>query len=192
MLQNTLLYKILVISTSFFPILTVHSQSIVIPNSEVTITGQTNFGAFNLNYHKQDIWPIPSKDSILSIILPLHEFTTSKEFIKNDFLQLLKYPEYSSIEIIFPSHLPLNNTLNHHPVTIYAIIKLAGIEKEEFIIAHINTSSVNTIGIYGTIHTKLSYYNLLPTEKYYFIVSIKDDVLINFKFYFNQVNISQK
>jgi hypothetical protein len=157
----------------------------------IIITGTTNINSFVCYYKAKDEQLIvmhdkegqPYSDSKLhQINLPLKDFDMDNEFMKSDFMDLMKSDTYPDLMIgVLQKDLAGLNHNNDLNVT----ISLAGVTKSMAISCSKSYCSGGDELIIGSRQFELSDFGIVP-HNYFGFIKIRNEIFINFEFIISQ------
>ncbi len=182
-------YSLLALFCGLVP---VKQEATVLPepscNNILIISGNTNINSFELYYQLKDMQLIVLHDEkgvpfddtkVHQVNLPLKSFEMDNEFMRSDFLDLVKADIYPDITIgVTQKDLA---TLSQSNNNLNISISLAGVPKSISIFCQENSCSSGKVVLSGSKVLKLSDFNIYP-HNYFGIISIRNDILINFEF----------
>jgi hypothetical protein len=114
-----------------------------------------------------------------NIVVPVKDFKCSNKTAFRDFLELLKANEYPNITIQIPASV-ISELENKESVTMNNVmIDIAGVSKRYDVIIKPDNNKSDYL-FRGTIKVVLSDFNIEPPVKYFGMVKIKDEVVVNF------------
>ena len=156
--------------------------------SFVYISGKTNINNFNFEYEFPQNNPfiisrknVKRNDSaFFKINFPVKDFKTTNILMYDDFMDLLKEPVYPYIIIGIPvKELSMLNNIDS--VIVPDInITLAGVTKKYRVRCRKINCNTKFIVITGQQDIELTGFGLVPPQKYFGLIKVENDVVINF------------
>lgn len=156
------------------------------PSSEVRIDGESNINSFTCKFPSQqlpnlrDFHIIQKKNGLLfpELIIELKTtaFDCGNRGINRDFQALLKAENHPNISIKLIDILKKDQTY-----FLKALINIAG--KEGLYELEINQNKQNTAEIFGIWKLNIRDFELTPPKKILGLITIKDEIEINFKLF---------
>ena len=184
-MKRLMLYCLLLFSAYISAQTTTESHTIqILPESKLTITGDTNIKEFECGYYTAQIeekTPLKYtlKDSQIlfqqaELRLENKGFDCGNKAINKDFHELIQTGEYP--EII----LKLNKISLESPILASAnvTICIAGLEKDYNLPVYIKNEAIQHFK--GSLQLNIRDFNLEPPEKFFGMIVVKEEIEINF------------
>jgi hypothetical protein len=155
----------------------------------IIITGKTNINSFQLSQPAQIISPFlltsisggsSSFDQRPLIEIPVKLFKADNPFIYKDFLLLVNASEYPNIMVRIPKEDELFEDMDNKIFDID--ITISGITRVYSVLCYTERCELGTIFLHGTKKLHLSDFNIVPPQKSFGLIKVKDEVIINFGF----------
>ncbi|MGD0340926.1 MAG: hypothetical protein ABSA76_04355 [Bacteroidales bacterium] len=120
--------------------------------------------------------------SVSSIIIPVEEFKCTNEFVYKDFLKLLKAEQYPYLEIDIPYNSGIKYYTNNPLILRGVTITVAGVSNQYDINCKIDKGDNENQILDGTARIKLTDLDIVPPVKFFGLVKVKNEIIINFQF----------
>jgi hypothetical protein len=155
----------------------------------ITVLSNINKQFFQYNL-KQQCLPIAKESenrntagiSASSIIIPVEEFKCTNKFVYKDFLTLLKVQQYPYLEIDIPYNSGTKNKLANSVILRGVTITVAGVSNQYDISCKIDKGDNENQILDGTVRIKLTDLEISPPVKFFGLVKVKNEIIINFQF----------
>ncbi len=159
--------------------------------SSIIISGTTNVNKFIIKYRGDVFTPFSvnnTEEDSLILLIPVDKFTAESKLMLSDFLKLINASEYPYIQII------IKDKLNKEFFNISTeskkeiLVGVNGITNSYFCNSKLQESYQNKWYFSGELKIKLSDFNIIPPEKFFGLIKVKDAVSISFKILFVMEN----
>ncbi len=150
----------------------------------VIIEGSTNVNKFaffqSFEGHSKNQITNDNQGKILTIEIPVHNFEASNPLMYDDFLKLIKAEIYPIISIFI--HLNPNDfrELNIQNINPKIEVKLAGKQRVYYIPGALAYCQDQNLHVQGSVKINLNDFNLEPPTKFFGMVKVNQEVLVNF------------
>jgi hypothetical protein len=114
------------------------------------------------------------------IVVPVKKFKCSNKMAFNDFLNLLRANQYPDITISIPEKFLKNLDRDETSVLKNVEITIAGITRKYNIQCKTESSGNDELKLIGSVKIDLRELQIEPPVKYFGMVKIKDEVIVNF------------
>lgn len=115
-----------------------------------------------------------------TIVVPVKEFKCSNKMAFNDFLELLRAKQYPEITISIPEKFLKNLDRDDTSVLKNVIITIAGVSRKYNIECRTEDDGTDGLKLIGSVKIDLKDLQIEPPVKYFGMVKIKDEVIVNF------------
>jgi len=176
----------ILISISVLPAFTLNSGRGDIISASILIQGRTNVNRFELKYTATDFEDLSSlfrlkiTDNVLtgSLVVPVRDFKSKPEKVRDDFLRLTdagKNP-FITIRLLQDISLPAGHIYTVLPVS----VMMAGNSNTYPVNCRIERTDENSLLFEGQQTISLTDYGIDPPEKVVGMIKVENDLVINF------------
>lgn len=159
------------------------------PDNKIIIQGSSNLSNFTLSLQfRKDNLNITShsrcsepKDSVL--ILPIANFTYSNPLMKRDLYNLIDAEDYPFIKIYYPPEMLSKGTTGDLQQFVL-IVQIRDVCRTYTVPVNYNQQSENIFEAEGSLHVKLSDFQLKPKKYFFGLIKLKNNLKIDFYLYF--------
>lgn len=121
-------------------------------------------------------------NTISSMIIPVKDFRCINKSAYNDFLSLLKVNHYPNLEIDLPYN-PIFKYSAENQVMLKGVsFNIAGVTKQYDILCKIDGSGTENQFLIGTTRIKLTDFQIVPPAKFFGLIKVADEIVIDFEF----------
>lgn len=181
-----LLLLVSVIVTSQ-PLIKIENEAIC-TIKRLNISGRSNVAPFSLQYEEGGCLPVGIPEDLnvdsIAVQIPVSCIKSSNKIMEHDMHEMLKIEHYPTItiEIPDPQIWELESLKERSIINLCMVIK--GVKNCFIIPLTIKENLIDLLTVNGEVKFNLSEYGIIPPEKLFGLIKVKNEVIISFELEF--------